>query len=202
MAGGGGLGATGGMGGQAPTSGSGGSLSGELTINGDFEMGNTTGWTSLAAENNGSFAATMAQVKTGSWSGNLVAQIQKPGDPMSFPLVKQANLGGGIIFPNSALTISFDMYGTLAGSGGVVFVEVISEQVGGGTSKTEILGGGPLLPNAPNDWTAGWVNYQFNTTVGSNVTGGVTLLFKADCGASTNGTVNVYLDNVSVSVPG
>jgi hypothetical protein len=202
----GGLGGSGGKGGAAQSSGAGGTggsagLGGELTINGDFETGDTSGWTSFATQNNGSFAATMDQAKGGSWSGNLVAHVAMAGDPISFPLVKQANLGGGIIQPNSALEISLDVFGSLTGSGGVLFAEVISEQSGGGTSKTEILSGGPLLPVAPKDWTAGWVSYTFSTTVGSNVSGGVTLLLKADCGANPNCTVNVYIDNVSVRVP-
>mgnify|MGYP000096088635 CR=1 FL=1 len=55
--------------------------------------------------------------------------------------------------------------------------------------------------NAPNDWTAGWVTYEFTTTTGPDVSGGVTLQLKADCGANPGCTVDTYWDNVSVTVP-
>jgi hypothetical protein len=179
----------------------GGGGGGELTTNGDFETGDTSGWTSFAAENNGTFAATMAQANGGAWSGNLVASVPAGGGPASFPVVKQANIGIGTVAPNSPVTISFDLFGSLTGAGGVVFAEFFSELSGGGTSKAEILSGGPLFPVAPNDWTAGWVTYTFNTTTGPDVSGGVTLQLKTDCGANAGCTVDAYFDNVSVTAP-
>jgi hypothetical protein len=115
--------------------------------------------------------------------------------------MKQANIGVGVVQPNSPVTISFDLFGSLAGAGGVVFAEFFSELSGGGTSKAEILSGSPLFPNAPNDWTAGWVTYTFNTTTGPDVSGGVTLQLKTDCGANAGCTVDTYWDNVSVTSP-
>ena len=115
--------------------------------------------------------------------------------------MKQANLGVGTVAANSPITISFDLFGSLTGAGGVVFAQFFSELTGGGTSKDEFLGGGPLFPNAPNDWTAGWVTYTFNTTTGPDVSGGVTLQLKTDCGANPGCTVDTYWDNVSVTVP-
>jgi len=174
---------------------------GELTTNGDFETGNLDGWTLFCTENNGTCAATTAQANGGSYSGNLVASVPGGGGPASFPLMKQANIGMGTVAPNSPVTISFDLFGSLAGAGGVVFAEFFSELSGGGTSKSEILGGGPLFPNAPNDWTAGWTTYTFTTTTGPDVSGGVTLQLKADCGANAGCTVDTYWDNVSVTSP-
>jgi hypothetical protein len=95
--------------------------------------------------------------------------------------------------PNSPINISFDLYGSLTGAGGVVFAELISEFRGdGGTS--EILGRDPLFP------TATWTNYSFATTTGADVGGGVTLQLKAACGGDPC-TVDSYFDNVSVTVP-
>ena len=113
-------------------------------------------------------------------------------------MVKQANLGIGTVMPNSSVTVSFDLFGSLAGVGGVVIAEFFSELSGGGTSKSEMLSGGPLLPVAPNDWTAGWVSYSFTVTTGSDVSGGVTLQLKTDCGANPGCTTDVFFDNVSV----
>jgi len=177
---------------QIPTAGGGGSGS-ELTINGDFETGDLTGWQSFAAANNGTFAATSAQANGGTFSGLMVADVDGIGSP-SFPVVKQANIGVGTITPNTAVTVTFDLFGSVAGAGGVVFAELFSELSGGGVSKSEILGGGPLFPNGT------WTTYTFNTTTGNDVSGGITLQLKADCGGNSGCVINAYFDNVSVTI--
>jgi hypothetical protein len=166
---------------------------GEMTINGDFEAGDTSGWEFFP--NDGTFAATMAQSNGGAWSGNLVASVPGGGGPPSFPVIKQANIGIGTVQPNSTATISFDLFGSVSGAGGVFFAEFFSELSGGGTSSSVILGGGPLFP------TGTWTNYTFNTPTGNDVSGGVTLQLKADCGANPGCTVDAYIDNVSVTTP-
>ncbi|MDZ7647331.1 MAG: DUF5011 domain-containing protein [Cytophagales bacterium] len=162
--------------------------------NGGFETGDITGWTSFAAENNGTFAASNAQAKTGTYSGLLVADVPAGGGPASFPVAKAANVGVGTITPNKSVTVTFDLYGSVAGAGGVVFVELFSELTGGGTSKAEILGGGPLFPNGT------WTSKSFTTTVGNDVSGGITVQLKADCGANPGCRVEAYFDNVSVVI--
>ena len=174
---------------------------GELTVNGDFETGDISGWTDFSAPNQGTFAATMAQASGGLYSGNLVASVPPQGGFASFPLVRQANIGIGTVAPNRPITISFDLFGSVAGVGGVVLAKFLSELSGGGASSSEILGGGPLLPVAPNDWTAGWVTYTFDATTGPDVSGGVTLQIMADCGAIPGCVVDIFIDNVSVKVP-
>ncbi|MDX2370154.1 MAG: carbohydrate binding domain-containing protein [Colwellia sp.] len=167
----------------------------ELIINGDFETGDTADWISFAADNNGTFSATNAQANGGIFSGNLVANVPVDGGPASFPVVKQPNLGIGVVAPNTQITISFDLYGSMAGVGGVVFAEFFSELDGEGVSKHEILGGGPLFPNET------WTNYTFTTTTGNDVSGGVSLQLKADCGANAGCMIDAYFDNVSVTIP-
>jgi hypothetical protein len=167
----------------------------ELAVNGGFETGNLDGWTQFCdGPNNGTCAATMAEASSGAWSGNLVASVPAEGGAPSFPLIKNANIGIGTVTPGAEVTISFDLLGSLAGAGGVVFAEFFSELETGGTSKTEILGGGPIFP------TGEWVNYSYTTTAGSDVSGGVTLQLKVDCGASAGCIVDAYFDNVSVTV--
>jgi len=167
--------------------------SGELTTNGDFETGDTSGWEFFA--NDGTFAATSAQANGGTFSGNLVASVPGGGGPPSFPVIKQANIGIGTVQPNSTATISFDLFGSVSGAGGVFFAEFFSEVSGGGTSSSVILGGGPLFPSGA------WTTYSFTTSTGSDVSGGVTLQLKADCGANPGCTVDAFIDNVSVTVP-
>jgi hypothetical protein len=110
-------------------------------------------------------------------------------------LIKNANLEAGNLTPGSAVTVSFDMRGSLSGAGGVVFAELFSELDGGGVSKAEILSGGPL---APADV---WTPYSFDTTLGPDVAGGVTLQLKVGCGAVEGCGADVYFDNVSIVVP-
>jgi hypothetical protein len=163
------------------------SAGGELTINGGFETGDLEGWTQFCTTNGGTCEATMAQANGGLWSGNVVTT----GAP-SDPLFKQANIGIGTVTPNSEVSISFDLYGSLTGASGVVFAEFFSELSGGGISKGEILSGGPLFP------TGEWVTYSYTVTTGDDVSGGVTLQLKAGCGAVSGCVVDAYFDNVSV----
>jgi PKD repeat protein len=166
---------------------------GEFVINGDFETGDTCGWTSFAADNGGSFDVSTDQQNGGTYSGLVVADVDGlAGGAASFPVIKNANFGVGDLTAGEAVTVSFDLYGSVAGAGGVVFAELFSELSGGGTSKAEILGGGPLFPNST------WTTYSFDTTLGTDVSGGVTLQLKADCGANAGCVINAYFDNVSV----
>jgi hypothetical protein len=162
-----------------------------LTVNGDFETGDTCGWEFFP--NDGTFAATQAQSNGGAWSGNLVASVPGGGGPPSFPVIKQANIGIGTVQPNSSVDISFDLFGSVSGAGGVFVAEFFSELCGGGTSSSVVLG--QPVP------TGTWTNHSFNTPTGNDVCGGVTLQLKADCGANPGCTVDAYIDNVSVTVP-
>ncbi|XOV93542.1 MAG: immunoglobulin-like domain-containing protein [Bacteroidota bacterium] len=174
--------------------GGGGTPGAELTINGDFETGDATGWTSFAVDNNGTFTVTDVQKKDGTYSGLLKADVDGGAGGASFPIVKQANIGIGTVTANATVTVSFDLFGSLAGAGGVVFAELFSELDGGGVSKSEILGAGPVFPNGT------WTTYSFTTTLGDDVAGGITLQLKSDCGANTGCVVEAYFDNVSIKV--
>ena len=159
---------------------------GELAVNGDFETGTDAGWSFF--DNGGTFEVTTEQANGGLYSGKVVAT-----GPLTSPLIKQANIGIGTVTPGDTVAISFDLFGSLTGAGGVVFAEFFSEIDGGGVSGTEILGGAPLFPNGT------WTTYSYTATAGADVSGGVTLQLKAACGADPC-TVTAYFDNVSVTV--
>jgi hypothetical protein len=89
------------------------------------------------------------------------------------------------------VTVSFDLKGSIVGTGGVIFVEFFSELTGGGTSQAGIIS--QPVP------TSSWVNYTIPVTTGNDVSGGVTLQLKADCGANAGCTVDAYFDNVSIT---
>jgi len=162
---------------------------GELAVNGGFEDGNLDGWTTFCdGPNNGTCEATMAEANTGSWSG----RVATAGAPAN-PLIKQANLAIGVVQPNSEITIRFSMKGS-TGPGGVVFAELFSEIIPEGATN-EILSGGPLFP------TDQWVDYEYITTTGADVSNGVTLQLAAVCGAVEGCFVDVFFDDVSIVIP-
>lgn len=164
----------------------------ELTTNGDFETGDTTGWTLFTTVNNGAFDVTDADANGGTFSGKLTSDVDGGNGGGSFPLIKQANIGIGTVQPNKTIIVTFDLRGSLSGDGGVFFAEFFSELATEGVSKAEILGGGPLFPN--NTWTT----YTYTVTTGDDVSGGVTLQLKSDCGPIAGCGVEAFLDNVSV----
>jgi hypothetical protein len=169
----------------------GGGTGTELTTNGNFETGTKTGWTEFP-NGGATFTVSNAEANGGTFSGKLTASEAQD------VVIKQANLSAGTITNGQSVTIKFDLKGTLAGAGGVVFAEFFSELSAGGTSKAEILSGGPLFP------TSTWTTYTYTTTTASvaqgNVGGGVTLQLKAACGAVSGCNVVAYIDNVSVKI--
>ncbi len=176
----------------------------ELATNGGFETGNLDGWTLSCESNNGTCAATMDEAKTGDWSGNVAAGAE------ANPLIKQEGIGIGIVLPNTEVTVEFALLGS-ATDGGQVVAEFFSEVDGGDPSKTEILGGDPIVSSDE------WVSYRYTVTTGDDVSGGVTLQLKTECrevengaggnggagGAGGNGEhescpANVYFDDVTI----
>jgi len=165
-----------------------------LAINGDFETGDISGWTTLVDADGATFTVTSSEAACGTFSGNLVADFEAGvGGPVD-AIIKQANIGVGIVTPNSQVTISFDLRGSLAGAGGVFFAEIFSEVSGGGTSKSEILSGGPLFP------TDIWTRYSYTVTTGNDVSGGVTLQLKSSVGPNPGSLVDAFIDNVFIGM--
>ncbi len=156
----------------------------ELTTNGGFETGDTSGWESFPTANS-TFNIT-SDASEGVWAAELFND-----DPASAALIKQANIGIGTVSPGDAITISFDAKGSFA-AGGVSFAEFFSEIGGGGTSSSEILSGGPLA------LTDQYQSFTFNTVAGPDVSGGITLQFTATTGGAPGSTAVLFVDNVSV----
>ncbi|MEM9753445.1 MAG: PEP-CTERM sorting domain-containing protein [Planctomycetota bacterium] len=156
----------------------------ELTTNGDFETGDTSGWVEFPTAN------STFNITSDSSEGDWAAEIFN-NDAASAAVVKQANIGIGTVNPGDMLTISFSAKGSFA-NGGVSFAEFFSEVDGGGTSSNEILGGGPL------PLTDTYEDFSFNVIAGSDVTGGVTLQFTATTGGDPGSTAVVFIDDVSV----
>jgi hypothetical protein len=161
----------------------------ELAVNGGFETGDFDGWSLFP-----SGADQFSIVEPGSGS-TYAARIFNEVST-SAALMKNANIGIGIVEPVMTVTISFDARGSLM-AGGVAFAEFFSELEGGGVSSSVILGGGPLALNPdPEVWTT----FEFTTTTGPDVSGGVTLQLTATTGADPSSVADMYYDNISVRV--
>lgn len=161
----------------------------ELAVNGSFETGDFEGW-SLFPSGEDQFTIIMP----GS-DGDYAACITN-NTAASAALMKNANIGIGIVEPGIEVTISFDARGTLS-AGGVAFAEFFSELEGGGVSASEILGGGPLAINAdPEVWTS----FSYTTMTGPDVSGGVTLQLTATTAADPASVAQMYYDNISITI--
>ena len=180
----------------------GGGTGGDGTfVNGDFETGDFTGWTltqdpvdrgSIALDTSGQGGRT-----------GTVARLIAAGDASGTNdvLIGQVALAAGTIAPGDSIDVSFDLYGSLTGAGGVVFVEVIFLNAAG-----EDEGGrnfvGPAAPYTP---TGTWTTHSGTVIAGTgantsgwDVSGGVTLELKAACGAIAEGCgVDASFDNVT-----
>ncbi|MGB5718279.1 MAG: VPLPA-CTERM sorting domain-containing protein [Gammaproteobacteria bacterium] len=173
----------------------------DIAVNGGFETGDFTGWTQFPGPNTGtraitspgSFVPTGPAAPGGDYALNSVVPVLQAGDPAVDNVIKNANLAAGLLTPGASITVEWDMYGSLTGAGGVIFIELFSELAGGGTSKAEIFGGGPTNPNT------GWTHYIWNTTLGPNVDGGVTLQLKTSCGPIEGCGVDAFFDRISIT---
>ena len=162
----------------------------ELTSNGNFEAGDTSDWVSFPSSNStfDAISGPASDVFDGTFSGKL-ENLQSG----SAALVKQANLGVGVVEANQDVMISFWAMGS-GEAGGVQFAEFFSELDGGGVSSSVILGGGPLF------LTDTYSLFEFTTTTGADVSGGVTLQLNTATGANAGSTSTFFVDNVSVTI--
>ncbi|QDU72956.1 carbohydrate binding domain-containing protein [Mucisphaera calidilacus] len=159
----------------------------ELTTNGDFEAGDTSGWVSFPTANSTFLLTADAN------SGGFAAEIFN-NDIGSSAVIKQANIGIGLVQPGQTVDISFSARGEGA-IGGVAFAEFFSEIDGGGVSSSELLGGAPLAIN-----NNGYTDFNFTVQAGPDVSGGITLQFAAVTGADTGSVSVFFIDDVSVSI--
>jgi len=158
----------------------------DLAENGGFETGDTSGWQDLTGPTQ-PFTVESTDPFAGSFNGQIENTVEGTA-----AVVKQANKGAGLAVGGAEVTVKFWARGPAA-EGGVHFAELFSELDGGGTSKSEILGGAPLFPDAQV-----WTPYEFVTTLGPDVSGGVTLQFAAVTGANPASTSTLEIDNVSI----
>ncbi|MCH9693547.1 MAG: hypothetical protein K0U72_03480 [Gammaproteobacteria bacterium] len=188
----------GGGGGGGGTGGSGG------FVNGDFETGDFTGWTLFQDPPTGGSIAVDSSGQGG--RAGTVARLTAAGSDVigtNDVIIGQVALAAGTVMPGDSIDVSFDLYGSLTGAGGVVFVEVIFLDASGQDNGRNFVG--PAAPYTPtNAWTPYSGTVIAGTTVGggsASVAGGVTLELKAACGAIAGGCgVDASFDNVTFTI--
>ena len=184
------LGTSGGGGG-----GGGGSVAGDIVPDGGFEAAGTGGlqepW--FVFENGGTVSVSNANSNGGTYAARL--QADASSGTASFPILKVERLAAGSLSGGESVTVSFDVIDVDAAGTGKTFVaELFTERTDppGGATNEVILGG--------YDLTGSWASRSFTTTLGADAAGGVSLLFKADCGGNTACTMDVFIDNVSIVI--
>jgi len=169
---------------------------GGLVPDGGFEAAGAAGlqppW--FVFENGGTVSVSDVTSNGGTYAARL--QADASSGAASFPILKVERLGTGSLTNGGPVTVSFDAIDVDNVGVGKVFVAEFfterSDPPGGATN--EVLMGGYGLSGV-------WQNYSFNTNLGADAAGGVSLLFKADCGANPVCTMDVFIDNVSITVP-
>ncbi|MCC5793295.1 MAG: VPLPA-CTERM sorting domain-containing protein [Chromatiales bacterium] len=169
----------------------------DVAINGDFEAG-LDGWLQFPSGGTIGIAADNGPSGPGSQSAQLIADGS--GGP-SFPQIKLERLAPGLLFPGADVTVQYDARSPLqtqninAGDfvGNVVFIAELFSEFAQDGATNEILQG------PPNWLTEDWQTFTFTTTLGPDVAGGLSLLFKADCGANPDCRFTALIDNVSIT---
>ena len=184
--------------------GGGGGGSSSNFVNGDFETGDFTGWTLFQDPPGGGSIAVDSSGQGG--RAGTVARLVAAGSDIvgtNDVIIGQVALAAGTISPGDTIDVSFDLYGSLTGAGGVVFVEIIFLDGNGSDNGRNFVG--PAAPYTPTStWTTHMGTVTAGTTVGggsASVAGGVTLELKAACGAIVGGCgVDASFDNVTFTI--
>jgi len=161
-----------------------------------FEAAGTAGFQPpwFAFDNGGTVSASDVNSNGGTYAARL--QADASSGAASFPILKVEALGAGTLTNSAAVTITFDAIDVDATGVGKVFVaELFTERSDppGGATNEVILGGYGL--------SSSWQTYTFTTNLGADAARGVSLLFKADCGANPVCTMDIFIDNVSIVTP-
>ena len=171
----------------------------DVVVNGDFETGDTSGWLEFDLGGTISVVSDNGPSGPGSSAGLLSANAENGA---SFPILKVERLAEGLLTNGAPVTIKFDAKSTLQThninngnfDGKVVFIaEFFTELTGDNGAINQIL----IEP--PTFLSTEWQTFEFNTTLGADAGGGLSMLFKADCGGNPTCRFDALIDNLSIT---
>jgi hypothetical protein len=159
-------------------------VDGELAINGDFEMGDFSCWTQFP-----SGGTTQSIVVDDATSSNVAFLDIPAGAGPTNNVLKQQRAGEGSLSAGQTVNYSFDYRGT-TGVGGLLAVKSICE------TSSDVCGAleAPVLFPGPT-WTPGSGSYVLPAGVET-----YTLEFALICGGDAACEMELYLDNVTITV--
>jgi beta-glucanase (GH16 family) len=168
--------------------GGGGGGGGDPFQNGDFETGDSTGWTETPDGGTITVESGTLDGRTGTW-----ARLQAAGSGASAQDVlltqELSGVSGG-----DTVRVAVDVTGELFGDGGVIFIELIGRNTNGDESGRGSVGAFPIFP------ASAWTVQTSDVTVPADISGGLTLQLKSSCGAIPGCGVDGYFDNVTYEV--
>ncbi len=165
-----------------------------LIANGGFETGDLTSWVDII--NGGTIVVNDVDANGGTFSAQVVADVAGNGGAASFPVLESEPFAQNEVDPSDVVVVSFDIKGSIAGSGGVPKAALFSNfATGSGAFRHEII-----LPTLTGAWQS--VSVEITTNDGLDVNNGLTLQFQADCGGNPDCIIDMRIDNVSVSLVG
>ena len=155
----------------------------EIAVNGGFERGDFTGWTNFC--DNGAASCTISTDNPN--GGTFAARLEQP-TPAQNVVIKQERIAAGEVATGDTVDVSFFLRGAV-GVGGVVFLEVFTEETGGNVVQEGIVGFTPT-----NDW----VEISETFTITGNPGDGITV----QIAGVTGGDAASFVDANTVEVQG
>ncbi|MEQ9118010.1 family 16 glycosylhydrolase [Fulvivirga sp.] len=163
-----------------------------LIPNGGFEDGVAqTDWEFLA--NNGTIEIIDTDKNGGTYSAKLVADV--PGTTASNPIIQQEGFALNEVNPGDVVRVSFDVKALVTQPGADVKAALLSNRANGaGATRYDIS----FTP------TGAWQSVTQDITIDNLFVSanGLSIQFEAGCGGVTGCNIEMYVDNVSVSLVG
>ncbi|MGB5416350.1 MAG: carbohydrate binding domain-containing protein, partial [Polyangiales bacterium] len=156
---------------------------GELTVNGDFETGDFTGWTNFCDNGAGSCTITSDNPNNGQFAANVSQPTLQQN-----AVIKQERIAAGEVATGDTILVELSIRGSV-GPGGVVFLELFSEETGGGVTNEGLRG--PFFP------TADWVQISESFTLAGSPDDGITVQVAAVTSGDAGSFVDLFVDDVS-----
>jgi hypothetical protein len=163
-------------------------------VNGDFEAGDFTGWTQTPDGGSITLDTSMPGGRAGTVARLVAAGSAASAQDVLLSQVNLVEINSVAVTGGASVTVSADVFGSLSGAGGVVFIELISRNSLGEETGRSFIGPAPIFPDG------NWTTHSSTVNVAADVSGGITLQLKSSCGPVDGCGVDGYFDNVTMAI--